>query len=100
MKKLRIKNKFRFYTFIFTLITIVFITLFIFTGSNLSLGASSKQVEFEYYTIRENDTIWDIATRFKNNKMDIRDYVDIILYENEINDNNIIPGSKIKIPRV
>lgn len=97
MKKLRIKNKFRFYTFIFTLITVLFVTLFIFTGSNLSLGASSKQVEFEYYTIRKNDTIWDIATRFKSDKMDVRDYVDIILYENEIN-NNIIPGTKLRIP--
>ncbi len=99
MKKLRIKNKFRFYTFVFILTTVLFVTLFTFIGSNLSLGASSKEMKYEYYTIRENDTIWDIATRFKSNKMDIRDYVDIILYENEIK-NNIIPGSTIKIPRI
>lgn len=71
------------------ILMIVIITLF----SNCSAG---KNVETEDYIVTNGDTLWSIATEYKHEKQDIREYVYQLRKLNNI-DCIIYPGQEIKI---
>lgn len=97
MKKYRIVNKFRFYVsmsiIILTLITIVALAF----NYTLSKGHESK-IEYMSYTVRSNETVWDIAKE-SDHKGDIRNFVDEIIEINNLKDSKIYSGQIIAIPK-
>lgn len=99
MKKYKVVNKFRFYSFITISLAIILFLVLLFFNIGSSLGANTNKTKYEYYTVRTEDTVWNIAEKYNNkNKADIRDFVNFIIEENNIHDSNIIPGEKIKVP--
>ncbi|QQK07612.1 cell division suppressor protein YneA [Miniphocaeibacter halophilus] len=100
MKKYKIVNKFKFYSFITISLAIILFLVLLFFNIGSSLGSNFNKIEYEYYTIRDNDTVWKIAEKYNNKKIDIRDFVSIIIDENDLFDSNIIPGEKIRIPMI
>ena len=85
---MRIVNKKRFLISITILIALI-ITLF----SNCLAG---KNVETEDYIVTNGDTLWSIATEYKHEKQDIREYVYQLRKLNNI-DCIIYPGQVLKI---
>ncbi|WP_164995814.1 cell division suppressor protein YneA [Miniphocaeibacter massiliensis] len=97
-KKYRIINRKRFLTFVFMCVVLLTLTIVLFVNIKSSFG-STKENNIDYYIIRHGDTVWSVAEEFNTNKkVNIRDFVDIIIEENSINNSNLIPGEKIKIP--
>lgn len=97
MKHYRIVNKFRFYVSM-SIITLTLITIIALAFNyTLSKGHESK-IEYMSHTVRKYETIWDIA-RESDHKGDIRDFVDEIIYINNLKDSKIYPGQIIAIPK-
>ena len=51
--------------------------------------------------IKENDTLWDIAAKETDNRMDIREYIYTVKRLNAIkNSGNLVPGQTIRLPMI
>lgn len=48
-------------------------------------------------TVRENETLWDIAEDYKNDNQDIREYISILKKLNNMQDSIIYEGQEIRI---
>lgn len=90
-KKYKITNKAKFRRFIF--LSAMFICILSFS----SIKVYSKDIpEYDYISVKEGDTVWSIASNYSSN--DIRDMVQIIKTENNIENAAIYPGDIIKVP--
>lgn len=65
---------------------------FIATNAN-----SSKDIEFIQVNVKPGESLWILADRYGNNKIDLRRYIYEIKKINNINDI-IYPGQIIEIP--
>ncbi len=63
-----------------------------------SSRVKSKEVEEQLmqYTVREGDTLWEIATLFGPDDVDVREYIELLQKHNNIT-ANIQPGEIIEI---
>ena len=48
--------------------------------------------------VKKGDTLWDIADRYDNNKMDLRKYIYIIEIYNNLDTATLQPGQRLNIP--
>lgn len=100
MKKYKIVNKTRFYVFI---IFTVCVSMSILSFFN-SFGRAERikpELSYKEVYISKGDTVWNIALKYKPEKLDVRDMVADIRDFNELNklnDLSIKPGDIIKIP--
>ncbi len=85
---MKIVNKKRFITSI-TILMIILIAL-------LNKCVAYKSIKTENYMVSAGDTLWGIATEYKHEKQDIREYVYQLRKLNNI-DCIIYPGQEIKI---
>ncbi|WHH61304.1 LysM peptidoglycan-binding domain-containing protein [Petroclostridium sp. X23] len=65
--------------------------------SNLQVNKQSVVRYVNVYTTN-GDTLWDIAKEYNNNKLDIRQYVEMILIENNMESSMIKAGQVLKVP--
>lgn len=81
----------------FMFISILFISILVFT-SIPTLNAYSKDIpQFDYIKVTEGDTLWSIASDYDDNK-DIRQLIHEISEANNIHSAEIFPGDVIKVP--
>mgnify|MGYP001270282840 CR=1 FL=1 len=92
MKVYRLKNKKRFLTFII----ITFAVIMLFVGSVVSAGKNVSR-EYKTVTVRQGDTLWDIAGKYRG-KTDIRQYIYQIKKVNNLDNAIIYAGQKIILP--
>lgn len=78
-------------------ILIVSITLLLFITIP-GKASNKKEVSYREYFVLKGDTVWSIASRFKTEKMDIRDYMYEIEKTNEIKNSKIYENNKLIIP--
>ena len=95
-KKYRIKNRFRFITFmalmmVFTVFTAT--TMFGFNEAD-SLSTPSHVI----VKVQPGDTLWDIADDYGPDDVDIRRVVYEICQLNDVNANSIHPGQTLIVP--
>lgn len=81
----------------------IFITIILalsFYGMVLGYGIDVVSFEKHYdeIEIKKGDTLWNIAYRYSNKKINIKDYVLEIMELNNMNNDKIISGHKIIIP--
>lgn len=93
-KTYRIKNRFRFYTFILVLL-VTFALVFVFFLQ--SSAKANKKIEQNTIIVKSGDTLWDIA-KSENYNIDIREYIYQIRKINKLNDANLIPGQRLILP--
>lgn len=56
-------------------------------------------VKFEKVTVQEGETLWEIAARYSDDTIDIRNYIDEIEQLNHITSaGSLQPGQILKIP--
>lgn len=95
-KKYRIISKFRFTTFLVVAILCIFTILGSLTGINTV--SSSSMTEYNLVKIESGDTLWDIASEYAPDNMDLRQVVYEICDLNEISADQLEAGQKIIIP--
>ena len=49
-------------------------------------------------TVEKGETLWEIADRYDNNKMDLRKYIYIIEKYNNLDSLTLQPGQRLNIP--
>lgn len=88
-------NKFKRFMFI----SILLISMVLFTLL-FTIKVYSKDIpQYNYITVEEGDTIWSIASNYVDkSNMEIRELVYVISNENRIYNASIYPGDVIKIP--
>lgn len=95
MKKIVIKNKFRFICFllvVFTLLSILLVSV-----SNFGKVYSKTYDRFTTYYVESGDTLWEIAEKNNVNNKDVRKLIYEIKEINNI-DTMLYIGQEIKIP--
>lgn len=86
---MRIVNKKRFIIAI-TILIVSIITLF-------SHCLASKKIETEEITVSTGDTLWSIASRYKKDGQDVREYIYELRKLNNLDDCTIYPNQVLKI---
>ena len=102
MYKYKVVNKKRFYLFITSLlISILFSGFFVMSATAYSKDdylILEEDLIIENVLVETGDTLWNIALKYKNNNMDVRDMVEIIKDYNNLKSSRIYSGSVIKVP--
>ncbi len=93
-KTYRIKNKFRFYTFLLVL-TVILALVFMFFLQNSA--KANKKIDYNTIIVKSGDTLWDIA-KSENYNIDTREYIYQIRKINNLSDANLIPGQSLILP--
>lgn len=86
---MRIVNKKRFIIAI-TILIVSIITLF-------SHCSASKKIETEEITVSTGDTLWSIASEYKKDGQDVREYIYELRKLNNLDDCTIYPNQVLKI---
>ena len=97
MKTIRIKNKFRFITFVTILILVISMAVGAFfpvTALSESSGKSYVEVCVKY-----GDTLWELAETYGDPQTDIREMIYEICAINNISASDLTEGQMIKIPQ-
>ena len=95
-KKYRITSKFRFITSMIIIIGLCVAGFTALTGLNTSV-ALTKQTYTEVQ-VASGDTLWSIASAYKNETTDTRKAVYEICQINEIDASDLHPGMVLSIP--
>ena len=86
-----------FYLFVIFLICFSFMSLS-FIKSFGGVEDAVSNLKYEEVYIDMGDTLWDIALKYKSEKLDVRDMVAEIKDFNNLEDLIIKPGDIIKVP--
>ena len=89
--KYTLKNKKRFFSIIFTLILVLFTTLF------ATKVYGYKELSYKQITVRNGDSLWAIALKYSNEN-DLRKYIYKIKKFNHLESSDIFVGTQLKIP--
>ena len=97
MKTIRIKNKFRFITFVTILILVISMAVgALFPVTALSESSGRPYVEV---CVKYGDTLWDLAERYGDQQTDVREIIYEICEINSISASDLAAGQLIKIPQ-
>lgn len=77
----------------------LFMTTVFLCGWGVNASVVSEQIIFKNIIVKENDTLWEIASREIDNHQDIRTYIYRIKQINQITDSgDLVPGQVLHIP--
>lgn len=79
-------------------IIFVFLSVIVWPMLKPSSTEAMEKVQVVMVTVEKGDSLWSIAERYDNNKMDLRQYIDLILGFNNLKSNVLKPGQRINIP--
>ena len=78
----------------------ILIAAILLCGWNVNADSMAGEETYEIVTVQDNDTLWDIATKKVDDRMDVRKYIYEVQQLNHLGDACILtPGSKLKLPR-
>jgi len=92
MRVYRLKRKNRFIVFLFILFAVTALII----GSVSSNGKNAKR-EYRTITVRQGDTLWGIADKYRG-KTEIREYIYQIKKLNNLDNATIYAGQKLSLP--
>ena len=96
MKRYKIKNRFRFITFVTVMMLII---SFAVSGMFNNIKAqSTKEQEYVEVLVEAGDTLWQIAKTYGNDNCDVRELIYNICQINNIKASDLKAGQTILIP--
>lgn len=95
-KNHRIKSEFRFTVFLLTCIILILLIGNVFFNFNPAISLTEKH--YETVEISFGDTLWEIASEYAPEDMDIRRAVYKLQELNNLSAVDLVPGMVIKIP--
>ena len=94
-RRYRIKNKFRFITFV----ALMVIAVSMLMGAVFPVSASHQQeLSYKEVKVQYGDTLWNIARTYGSSNMDVRETVYEICRINGVEAGSIYPGQVLKVP--
>ena len=79
----------------------ILISTILFCGWSVNADTVNGEKTYEWVVVEQNDTLWDIAARKVNNRVDIREYIYRVEKLNHLeNPGNLQPGKRLKLPPV
>lgn len=79
----------------------ILIAAILLCGWNVNADSMAGEETYEIVTVQDNDTLWDIAAKKVDDRMDVRKYIYKVQRLNHLDDACILtPGSKLKLPAV
>lgn len=93
-KRLVIKSKFRFCTFI-CILTLLFTCSF---GLVAAKAGNTPEVQLKTVNVQSGDTLWNIAEENVPTGMDIREYIYNICEINDITADQLVSGMTVMLP--
>lgn len=97
MKKYKIVNKFRFISFVVTVLLIMSFSTANLFGLLEANGA--EKIEYSEVQVVDGDTIWQLAKMYGNSSKDIREVIFQICKINNIKADTLKAGQTILIPK-
>jgi len=95
-KTYRIKNRFRFITFLTLTIVIAFFAVSSMSGMNESDSLSTPA--YVEVKVQSGDTLWDIANTYGPDDVDVRRVIYEICRLNDVTADTIVPGQTLLVP--
>ena len=97
--KLRRRKVLKMRITLFTITMFVLIMIFSILFNNASAKIDVRKEDYPTYTVKTNDTLWDIANKYTDDSTDIRETIYIISEVNNIDENdNLQVGETLIIP--
>ncbi len=96
MKKYRIVNKYRFFTFISLMTFSLFVSMFFVV---VNAKSTSTEVLVPVY-VSEGDNLWKLADEYCDGTKDIRIYIDRVIAINKLSNSKIMPGELLMFPQI
>lgn len=79
----------------------ILIAAILLCGWNVNADSMAGEETYEIVTVQDNDTLWDIAAKKVDDRMDVRKYIYEVQQLNHLGDAcTLTPGSKLKLPAV
>jgi len=79
------------------LLVLATFTILLFVIPPIKIEAH-EPVDFVTVIVEKGDSLWKIADRYDNNKMDLRKYIYVIEKYNNLDDRALQPGQRIILP--
>ncbi|MBO4235157.1 MAG: LysM peptidoglycan-binding domain-containing protein [Firmicutes bacterium] len=95
-KKYRIVSKVRFSLFIIVALVVIIGSMSMFFRPTYVSG--STEMVYETVVVKSGETLWEIASRYIDDKTDIRMFIYDISKINNLTDSQIVSGQEILIP--
>ncbi len=93
--RIGIIDKRRFTIFISIILSLIIFLTIIIIQTAVHGDTESKYTEIHIYN---GDNLWKIAKEYNKKYKDIRDFIDVIMLENNMESAMIYSGNKLKIP--
>lgn len=91
-KRYVLKNRMRFFGFLFIVFLITFIVVY-----TASVSGYSEPV-YQTVTVKSGDTLWSIAQQYKDDDCDIREYIYNVKKINDMDSSILFADTSILIP--
>lgn len=83
----------------FTILIVCFIVIIAYNFFRpLSTEAQDEPLKIVSIVVDRGESLWEIADRFDNNKMDLRRYIYLIERFNQLDTAVLQPGQRLNIP--
>lgn len=81
-------------------LTIIIVVLIVFAYQLFKPTTIDAHEPLQVVTVivEKGDSLWKIADRYDNNKMDLRQYIYIIESYNKLDNTVLQPGQRIRVP--
>lgn len=79
------------------ILAVMCFSLALYTGLNMAF-ADEPAYRYQNVTVCSGDTMWDIASRWSDDKEDVRQVVYRICEANGLSSKHVYPGQVLKVP--
>ncbi len=80
---------------------IILVAAILLCGWHVNADTVNGEKTYEWVTVQENDTLWDIAAQKVDDRVDIRKYIYEVQQLNHIDEpGTLTPGKRLKLPSI
>jgi cell division protein YceG involved in septum cleavage len=82
----------------FALLLVAIVLAVSFFSGNAQASATGTKAHYEYVTIHNGQSLWDLAERYAGKGVNERDWIASLVELNNLTSNQLQPGQRIALP--